>query len=117
MAVVKRPGTPEALLEDSGAPERITPPRNVVDINAIRGAATMAKKASKTGTYKVGDDYFHYNEGDVFPEYPDGLEAQFHEAPINATEDSDVVTPEQPDERDAGAAPQNRARGTAPSNR
>ena len=112
MAVVKRPGTPEALLEDSGAPERLTPPRNVIDINAIRGAATMAKKASKTGTYKVGDDYFHYNEGDTFPEFAGGVEAQFVEGPINPTEDSDVV-PQGADDtavRAKGAAPENRAK-------
>lgn len=94
MAIVKRPGSAESRLE----PYDPVPDAEPQQTGVTRMAA---KKAAKAGTYKVGDNYYRFNEGDDLPEGAEFV------AP-------DVVEQE---ERSLGPAPENRAKGKAPEGR
>jgi hypothetical protein len=101
MALVKRPGSAESRLE-THEPSLAAEPQHVIDLSTIGAAAMAATKASKTGTYKVGDDFYHFVEGDDLPEG-----ATFFAAPVDENEE----------ERAKGSAPQNKAKSAAPENR
>lgn len=102
MESVKRPGSAEARLERH-EPSPVVESSNLIDLS-LMGAPPMAAKnpAPKTGTYRVGTDYFLFHQGE---EHPKG--AVFIEDEL----------PEDPEERSIGAAPENRALDGAPENR
>jgi hypothetical protein len=75
-------------------------------------------KASKTGTYKVGRDFYHFNEGDTFPEFPRGVKPEYagESAQIgNTAEDEDARM--RAEAEALAAAEDTRAKGKAPENR